>query len=103
MSQVALKRTARYLYTLTGRAPPRALREAPMNKQMAALLLVVCLGVGSASSTDRPASAPPVSPARVTLTWLGNAGWEVSDGTTIILVDPYLSRIRGPAPPGAPP
>jgi L-ascorbate metabolism protein UlaG (beta-lactamase superfamily) len=27
----------------------------------------------------------------------------VSDASTVILVDPYLSRIRGPAPPGAPP
>jgi L-ascorbate metabolism protein UlaG (beta-lactamase superfamily) len=27
----------------------------------------------------------------------------VSHGDTTILVDPYLSRIRGPAPPGAPP
>lgn len=74
-----------------------------MNKQLAALLLVVCLGVGSAWCTETGASAPPVSRAKVTLTWLGNAGWEMSDGNTIILVDPYLSRIRGPAPPGAPP
>ena len=38
----------------------------------------------------------------MTLTWLGNAGWQVSDANTVILVDPYLSRIRAPAPPGAP-
>lgn len=36
----------------------------------------------------------------VTLKYLGTAGWEISDGTTVILVDPYLSRIAGPAPPG---
>jgi L-ascorbate metabolism protein UlaG (beta-lactamase superfamily) len=36
----------------------------------------------------------------VTLKYLGAAGWEISDGTTSILIDPYLSRINGPAPPG---
>jgi L-ascorbate metabolism protein UlaG (beta-lactamase superfamily) len=36
----------------------------------------------------------------VTLKYLGAAGWEISDGTTYILIDPYLSRINGPAPPG---
>src|SRR4029077_18095742 len=29
------------------------------------------------------------------------AGWEITDGTTVILIDPYLSRINGPRPPGA--
>src|SRR5229473_83831 len=38
--------------------------------------------------------------APVTLKYLGAAGWEISDGTTAILIDPYLSRINGPAPPG---
>jgi len=38
---------------------------------------------------------------QVTLKWLGTAGWEIGDGTTVILIDPYLSRINGPRPPGA--
>ena len=71
-----------------------------MKEQLAALLLVPCLGVDCVWSTERDVSAPPVSPAKVTLTWLGTAGWEVSDGNIIILVDPYLSRIRGPRRPG---
>ncbi|HLZ44628.1 MAG TPA: MBL fold metallo-hydrolase [Gemmatimonadales bacterium] len=37
----------------------------------------------------------------VVLKYLGTAGWEISDGTTVILIDPYLSRINGPRPPGA--
>ena len=37
---------------------------------------------------------------QVFFTYLGTAGWEISDGTTTILIDPYVSRIRGPAPPG---
>src|SRR5260370_42108844 len=39
----------------------------------------------------------------VTLKYLGAAGWEITDGTTSILIDPYLSRINGPAPPGGHP
>src|ERR1700732_162228 len=37
---------------------------------------------------------------QVVLKYLGTAGWEIPDGTTVILIDPYLSRINGPAPPG---
>src|SRR5258708_10951568 len=40
---------------------------------------------------------------QVTLRWLGTAGWEISDGTTVILIDPYVSRIFGPQPPGRTP
>lgn len=36
---------------------------------------------------------------RVVLKYLGAAGWEISSGARTILVDPYLSRINGPAPP----
>jgi hypothetical protein len=40
---------------------------------------------------------------QVTLRWLGTAGWKISDGATIILIDPYVSRIFGPQPPGRAP
>lgn len=30
---------------------------------------------------------------RITLTYLGTAGWEISDGKTVVLIDPYLTRI----------
>jgi L-ascorbate metabolism protein UlaG (beta-lactamase superfamily) len=39
---------------------------------------------------------------QVTLTYLGTAGWEISDGKTVILIDPYISRILGPPPPELP-
>ena len=74
-----------------------------MNKQVAALLVVASLGVDGAWSAEKAGPTPTASPAGVTLTWLGNAGWQVSDGNTVILVDPYLSRLRAPAPPGAAP
>jgi L-ascorbate metabolism protein UlaG (beta-lactamase superfamily) len=35
-----------------------------------------------------------VPSGKVTLTYLGTAGWEIADGSVVILVDPYLSRLR---------
>jgi len=32
--------------------------------------------------------------SKTKVTYLGTAGWEISDDRTVILVDPYLSRIR---------
>ena len=31
---------------------------------------------------------------QVSLTYMGTAAWEISDGSTVILIDPHLSRIR---------
>jgi len=39
-------------------------------------------------------SAAPGGSAQVTLKHLGTAGWEVTDGKTVVLIDPYLSRLR---------
>jgi L-ascorbate metabolism protein UlaG (beta-lactamase superfamily) len=36
----------------------------------------------------------------VSLEYMGAAGWRITDGTRVILIDPYLSRIIGPPPPG---
>jgi len=62
------------------------------------LCLAMILGVllGSASQSQES----PKKPSELLLKYLGTAGWEITDGTTIILIDPYLSRINGPAPPG---
>ena len=38
--------------------------------------------------------------SRVVLKYLGAAGLEIGDGTTTILIDPYVLRINGPPPPG---
>src|SRR5215471_9049196 len=48
-------------------------------------------------------SPTATSSKQVTLTYMGTAGWEITDGNTVILLDPYLSRIYGPQPPGRPP
>jgi L-ascorbate metabolism protein UlaG (beta-lactamase superfamily) len=62
-----------------------------MLNRRAALFSGLCtlfLGCGHA------AGGPPRRP--ITLTYLGNAGWQVEDGRTVILVDPYLSQFREP-------
>src|SRR5271166_5168630 len=48
-------------------------------------------------------SPTAASSNQVTLCYMGTAGWEITDGNTVILLDPYLSRIYGPQPPGRPP
>ena len=32
--------------------------------------------------------------SHVELRYLGTAGWQISDGKTVVLIDPYLSRLR---------
>jgi len=39
-----------------------------------------------------PANAEPRRPIQIA--YLGNAGWQISDGKTVILVDPYISEFR---------
>lgn len=45
----------------------------------------------SAATAGRPS-------ANLQLKYLGTAGWEISDGRTTILIDPYLSRLHMTAP-----
>jgi L-ascorbate metabolism protein UlaG (beta-lactamase superfamily) len=60
-------------------------------------LIFMAVGLGTLAAQDqrRVDGSHPV-----VLKYLGTAGWEISDGTTAILIDRYLSRINGPAPPG---
>ncbi len=44
------------------------------------------------------AAAQVCAQSRVTLSYLGTAGWEISDGKTVILIDPYLSRLKQVTP-----
>jgi L-ascorbate metabolism protein UlaG (beta-lactamase superfamily) len=36
--------------------------------------------------------------APVTLEYMGTAGWRITNGQTIILIDPYLTRAKSPSP-----
>lgn len=60
----------------------------------------------SLGSVTAPATATggesSTAPRGLTIQYLGTAGWILSDGTTVVLIDPYISRINGPPPPGVP-
>ena len=49
-------------------------------------LLMIHPPAGAARARRRPADV------------LGTAGWEITDGRTVVLVDPYLSRLRRVTP-----
>jgi L-ascorbate metabolism protein UlaG (beta-lactamase superfamily) len=48
---------------------------------------------------DPAASLPQQGAAPVTLTYFGAAGWEITDGDIVVLVDPYVSRNAYPSLP----
>src|SRR5713226_7988309 len=62
-----------------------------------ACLIFVVTGLATVTAQGQPNASRS---NQVVLKYLGTAGWEITDGTTSILIDPYLSRINGPAPPG---
>lgn len=39
-------------------------------------------------------NSPSEKSTRITLTYMGTAAWEITDGKTVILVDPYLTRLK---------
>jgi L-ascorbate metabolism protein UlaG (beta-lactamase superfamily) len=67
-----------------------------------AVLLFACAAFAAcACAGQEPAAAAKAG--LVTLEYMGAAGWRITDGTTVLLIDPYISRILGPPPPLAPP
>ncbi|MBY0492337.1 MAG: MBL fold metallo-hydrolase, partial [Gemmatimonadaceae bacterium] len=78
-----------------------------------AATLITLLGAPVAAQPPRPApvrtpaSAPasasaPLAAGELQLTYLGNAGWEITDGKRVILVDPFLTQFARWAPGAAP-
>lgn len=63
------------------------------------LLIGVAFGLGFICLLRGQDSANQTG-GKVFLEYLGAAGWRIGDGGTVILLDPYISRILGPAPPG---
>ena len=59
------------------------------------LLLGILLLLGSGFNADKSDSLKiNNSTSQLKIIYLGTAGWEITDGKTVILVDPYLSRLR---------
>jgi L-ascorbate metabolism protein UlaG (beta-lactamase superfamily) len=58
---------------------------APGSRSLRLIVLAAVLICGAAQIRDTP---------RLHLKYLGTAGWEITDGKTIVLVDPFLTRPR---------
>jgi L-ascorbate metabolism protein UlaG (beta-lactamase superfamily) len=59
------------------------------------ILYALCLCLNfSGASAGRAQENNGTTPAaqRIVLKWLGNAGWEIQIGQTVILIDPFLTR-----------
>lgn len=67
-------------------------------------LLSLALAGGLTASASAQAAPPTaLNPGEIRLTYLGNAGWEITDGRVVVLVDPFLTQFNrwtptGPAP-----
>jgi L-ascorbate metabolism protein UlaG (beta-lactamase superfamily) len=64
-------------------------------KRLAIISLVLYFlfsGWQSARVCAQPISGPPSEEEKVVLKWLGNTGWEIRVGKTLILIDPFLTR-----------
>ena len=67
-------------------------------KEFFSILLIVCLCLQASTETSAQAAVADANEKALTLKWLGNAGWEIQFGETVILIDPFLTR--GEASPG---
>jgi glyoxylase-like metal-dependent hydrolase (beta-lactamase superfamily II) len=66
-------------------------------KRLFVIVLALCFSILESTVTNtRARSESEVT--GVVLKWLGNAGWEIQIGETIVLIDPFLTR--GLANPG---
>lgn len=57
----------------------------PRDRRLGLIVTVAVLTSGAAQGRNTP---------RVQLKYLGTAGWEITDGKTVVLIDPFLSRPR---------
>lgn len=60
------------------------------------------LGQTPARAERSLSPAAVVVPGPVRLTYLGNAGWEITDGRTVIIVDPFVTQFASYPPTGKP-
>ncbi len=58
------------------------------------LAIVFIAGVAGAQTPSSPNTAPAPGRTEIRLTYLGNAGWEITDGKTYVLTDPFITEFR---------
>src|SRR5690348_8478360 len=56
--------------------------------------LVATALLGLAAFTSAASAATPAPRQPIKISYIGNAGWQIDDGKTVILVDPYLSEFH---------
>jgi len=71
------------------------------------LVLLLLSGIDASANAQVIPPATALKAGEIRLTYLGNAGWEITDGRTVVLVDPFLTQFNrwtptGPAPTVAP-
>lgn len=59
--------------------------------------------LGGSVTAAKTASVQRPTNGNIAFRYMGTAAWEISADSYVILIDPYLSRINGPAPPGVAP
>lgn len=60
------------------------------------------IGQPQQASPAEQAPSARITPGEIRLTYLGNAGWEITDGSTVILVDPFITQFASYRLPGGP-
>ena len=55
-----------------------------------------------AATAERTQAPTALRPGQVKLTYLGNAGWEITDGRTVIIVDPFVTQFSSYPATGGP-
>lgn len=55
-----------------------------------------------AATAERSQAPTGLPPGQVQLTYLGNAGWEITDGRTVIIVDPFVTQFSSYPTTGGP-
>jgi len=66
---------------------------------------LLCAGLLACLTSHRVIAQPTTATSttslkkgEIRLTYLGNAGWEITDGTKVVLVDPFLTQFARWAP-----
>jgi L-ascorbate metabolism protein UlaG (beta-lactamase superfamily) len=65
---------------------------------MVAIAAILCNVTVQVSWTQQLKPLPRKAPEEIRLTYLGNAGWEITDGKTVVLADPFLTEFASNRP-----
>lgn len=60
------------------------------------LLFAIATSIAITPAIAQQSANAPDGKTEVRARYLGVTGWEITDGKTHILIDPYLSRLPGP-------